>query len=83
MREMAKSIIGEDNYFEIYVKADLETCRKRDPKGLYLKEIPKFTGISSPYEEPLHPHLTVNTEENTQEQCVDTVAAFVIEHIQI
>jgi adenylylsulfate kinase len=54
-RELAKSIIG-DNFIEVYIDASLETCEKRDPKGLYKKarngEIKDFTGVSSPFEEP-------------------------------
>jgi len=54
---------------EIYVEADLETCEKRDPKGLYKKaragEIKEFTGISAPYEPPLNPELVINTSKET------------------
>lgn len=65
MRKFAKNKIGKDFFYEIYVKADLETCKKRDPKGLYKKadknDIGDFTGISSPYEEPENPFLTLDT----------------------
>jgi adenylylsulfate kinase len=65
MRELAREKIGRDNFIEIYVKADLETCRKRDPKGLYLKAqsgmIEKFTGVTDVYEEPEKPDLIVDT----------------------
>ncbi len=65
MREYAKNRIGNDFFYEIYVKADLDTCKKRDPKGLYKKagknNIVDFTGISSPYEEPENPYLTLDT----------------------
>ena len=60
-RQMAKDIIGKDNFIEVYIKAPLEVCEKRDPKGLYNKtrtgEIPMFTGIDSPYEEPINPDM--------------------------
>jgi len=50
---------------EIYVECDLKTCERRDPKGLYRKaragELPDFTGIDSPYEEPLNPELVIGT----------------------
>lgn len=81
MREMAKNIIGEDDFVEIYVKADLETCINRDPKGLYKKamdgKINNFTGISSPYEEPDCPDLVLGTKENSVNDCVDMV----LEHL--
>ena len=64
-RENAKMIIGEDNFIEVYVKADLNVCESRDPKGLYKKaragEIPMFTGIDSPYEEPYNPSMFIDT----------------------
>lgn len=73
MRRLAREKGGE-NFIEVYVKADLETCIKRDPKGLYRKalkgEIQEFTGISAPYEEPDNPDLVLDTQNNTLEQCV-------------
>ena len=63
-RSNARDIIG-DGFREIYIRADLEICERRDPKGLYARaragEIKDFTGISAPYEEPLSPDLTVDT----------------------
>ena len=56
---------ASDNFHEVYLKADVETCEKRDPKGLYVKarrgEIPDFTGISAPYEVPKTPELVIDT----------------------
>lgn len=64
MRELAREIIGEDDFLEIFVNTPLEVCEKRDPKGLYKKaragEIPNFTGISSPFEAPKHPFIEVD-----------------------
>ena len=63
-REHAKKIIGE-SFREVYVSTSLEECERRDVKGLYKKardgKIPNFTGISSPYEVPLHPDMQVDT----------------------
>lgn len=63
-REMAKNLIGEENFIEIYVNTPLEICERRDSKGLYKKArdglLPNFSGISSPYEEPDNPNLIVN-----------------------
>ena len=64
-REVAKRIIGEENFVEIYVSTSIEECEKRDIKGLYKKarngEIPNFTGVSSPYEAPECPNITIDT----------------------
>jgi bifunctional enzyme CysN/CysC len=58
-REQAKDIIGAHRFRELYVSTPLEVCESRDPKGLYgkarLGEIPNFTGVNAPYEEPLRP----------------------------
>jgi bifunctional enzyme CysN/CysC len=78
-RDFAKSIIPSGRFFEIYVKCDLEVLKRRDPKGLYAKalrgEIAEFTGISSPYEEPLNPALVVESDvqavEDSVEQLID------------
>ncbi len=68
MRKFAKELIDEDDFYEVYVKASLETCMKRDPKGLYKKmsndEIKNFTGIDSVYEEPEDATLILDTESS-------------------
>jgi len=68
-RQMLREYIGSDDFFEIYVNCPIEKCEARDPKGLYKKVrdglIKNFTGIDAPYEIPLHPALTVNTEKET------------------
>jgi adenylylsulfate kinase len=74
-RELCKDIIGRDNFIEVFVDANLEVCESRDPKGLYKKaragEIPMFTGIDSPYEEPNNPDIVVESGTFSLEQCVD------------
>ena len=66
-REIAREIIGEDAYKEVFINASLKICESRDPKGLYAKaragQIADFTGISSPYEVPSDPDLIINTAE--------------------
>ena len=66
-------------FFEVYVKVDLAEAEKRDPKGLYKKaragEIPEFTGISAPYEEPEKPELVVDTTGQTPEQSLAVILA--------
>lgn len=87
MRERAKSIIGDDSFIEIFVKASLETCIARDTKGLYLKalegKIKNFTGISSPYEEPDCPDLILDTEKNSISECVNMVLDYLEFHFRI
>ena len=79
-REKVRSLMSEGDFIEIYCKADLKTCEDRDVKGLYQKaragEIPFFTGISSPYEEPEHPELVVDTGNLPLEKCVSQVVQF-------
>lgn len=71
-RAAAKEIIGPD-FHEIYVKADFETCARRDPKGLYAKaqegKIGQFTGKDSGFEEPENPALVLDTEARSADQC--------------
>jgi len=75
MRENAKQIIGIENFLEVYVKADIKVCQKRDPKGLYKKvqtgEIKNFTGISAVYEKPVQPAIILDTEKMNLDNCVE------------
>lgn len=75
-RQMARELI-KDGFLEVEVKCDIEVCKKRDPKGLYAKalagEIQDFTGISSPYETPENPEITIETDVLSIEDCVSTV----------
>lgn len=71
-RELARAIVGAPKFIEVHVSAAAEVCEARDPKGLYAKaragQIPCFTGISSPYEAPLCPSLTLDTGAMPLEQ---------------
>jgi adenylylsulfate kinase len=77
MRDFARIKAGGSGLIEVYVKADINTCEKRDPKGLYMKarsgEIMNFTGISSPYEEPENPDLVIDTDVLSIEESVKLV----------
>ena len=81
IRNMAKQIIGEDDFMEIYVSTPIEECERRDIKGLYAKarkgEIANFTGISSPFEAPENPALSLDTSvlpiEESVKQLLDTI----------
>ncbi len=81
IRAMAKQIIGQDDFIEIYVDTPLEICEKRDVKGLYAKarkgEIKGFTGIDSPYEAPTNPDLHIETENQQIEESITKVFNFV------
>ena len=74
-------LAGGAQFAEIFIKADLATCEKRDPKGLYKKaragDIPDFTGISAPYEAPEAPELVVDTSSLSVEEAVERVVAYI------
>lgn len=74
IRQMAREIIGKDDFLEVYVSTPLKECEKRDVKGLYKKarkgEIRDFTGISAPFEAPLHPFLEIDTSCHSLEESV-------------
>ncbi len=69
IRRMASEIIGEDDFLEVYVSTPIEECERRDAKGLYAKarrgEIKEFTGISSPFEAPEHPFISIDTSRQS------------------
>ena len=77
MRKAARVKIGKDAFVEVYVKASVEACIKRDPKGMYKKaidgEIKDFTGISAKYEVPENPDIVIDTEKLTVEQSVAAI----------
>jgi adenylylsulfate kinase len=79
-RERARSLFPHGDFIEIYCMAPLEVCEGRDVKGLYRRarsgEVKEFTGISSPYEAPTNPELTVDTGAQPLETCVTQVVTF-------
>src|SRR5713226_6636728 len=74
-RDTVRALLPEGRFFEVYCAASVEACEARDAKGLYQKaragQIPEFTGISAPYEEPLNPELVVRTDRDPIEACLD------------
>ena len=80
MRRFAREKAGEGRFIEVYVKARLETCIERDPKGLYKKaqkgEIKEFTGISSAYEQPQNPEIVIDTDKTTVQDGVKRIFEF-------
>lgn len=79
-RNIVRSLVEQDEFIEVYVECSVETCESRDPKGLYKKakngEIQNFTGISSPYEAPINPEITLNTDKQSVQECVETILQF-------
>ena len=82
LREMASHIIGEDNFVEIYISTPIEECERRDVKGLYAKarrgEIKNFTGISAPFEAPVHPDLSIDTSKHSIKESVDMLLNLIL-----
>lgn len=82
-REGVRELLEGNEFVEVYVKCSLEACEARDPKGLYEKArqgiIKDFTGISSPYEEPVNPEIVIDSEKNSIEECVEQIVQFLKE----
>jgi len=82
-RDRARSLLEDGEFIEVFVKVSLEAAEKRDPKGLYKKaragEIKEFTGISAPYEEPLHPELVIDTDELDLEESKNMIIRYLEE----
>jgi bifunctional enzyme CysN/CysC len=78
-RQAVRALFPVGSFFEVHVDADLETCRGRDPKGLYAKadegKIPEFTGVSAPYEAPLQPEIHVDTGRDAVDATVERILA--------
>ena len=86
MRKIAKNIIGEDDFIEIYIEASVETCEKRDVKGLYKKaregKIKDFTGVNSSFEAPENPALIINTSKLSIEKSTQKVLDYILPKIK-
>jgi adenylylsulfate kinase len=82
-RDQARASQGEGDFVEVYVKASVDACEKRDTKGLYAKaragQIKEFTGISAPYEEPASPEVVVDTETQSVEESLAVILAYLQE----
>ena len=82
-RNLARSLVAKEQFIEIFIDASLETCEKRDPKGMYLKarngEISNFTGISSPYESPENPELHIINNEITLGDASNQIIEYLIQ----
>lgn len=84
-RQMVREVLGEENLIEIFLNPSLAECERRDTKGLYAKartgEVKNFTGISSPFEAPLHPALELDTENLSIEACTEMILELVLDKI--
>ncbi|MCZ0937155.1 MAG: adenylyl-sulfate kinase [Caldilineaceae bacterium] len=76
-REAARALAPEGSFWELFVKCDVEICKERDPKGLYARaesgEIPNFTGVSAPYEEPLQPEMVLEADRHSAEELAQQI----------
>jgi bifunctional enzyme CysN/CysC len=86
-RRRARAAVEKGHFLEVYVKADLAACEARDPKGLYLKarqgKIKDFTGIDSPYEEPVAAELVVDTTHDDASKCVERILSLVASRCRV
>ena len=85
-RTMARTIIGDADFHEVYVSTPLDECERRDVKGLYARarrgEVKDFTGISAPFEPPTRPALDIDTSRQPLETSVEQVVALIMKHQQ-
>ena len=81
LRQMARDIIGKEDFREVYISTPLSECERRDVKGLYARarrgEVKDFTGISAPFEAPMHPDLSLDTSQMTLKEEVEAVMALI------
>lgn len=86
VRDLARSIIGEENFMEVYVSTPIEECERRDVKGLYKKAragiIKEFTGVSQPFEVPDNPAIVINTQGVSHEEAIERVLDIVLPRIE-
>ena len=86
-REVARRIIGAENFLEVHVSTPLTVCEERDPKGMYKRaragEIREFTGISSPYEPPYDPVLSLDNTATGIDSCIEAVLAILEPRIKV
>jgi adenylylsulfate kinase len=82
IRQMAKDIIGQEDFIEVYINAPLDVCERRDTKGLYRKaragKLKDFTGIDAPFEAPDHPNIEINTETLSIDESVSMALEYIL-----
>jgi len=86
MRQLAKNIIGRENFIEVFISTSVEECEKRDVKGLYAKaregKIKNFTGVDAPFETPANAELKVNTANLSIDESIKKVLEYILPKIE-
>lgn len=86
-RRLARGIIGEERFVEVYVSTPIETCEARDPKGMYKRaragELTGFTGVHAPYESPLTADLTIDTSFAPPAQCAAALLSGLLPRVAV
>lgn len=82
-RRMVRNLLPAGEFIEVFMDTPMETCEKRDPKGLYEKaragQIKHFTGIDSPYEVPVHPEVVLDTSSQSVDECVEQLLGYLLD----
>ena len=86
IRQMAREIVGEEDFLEVYISTPIEECERRDVKGLYARarkgEVKNFTGISAPFEAPVSPDIAIDTSKIPLAECVRTLTELIIKRVK-
>lgn len=86
IRQMARAIVGEEDFLEVYISTPIEECERRDVKGLYARarkgEVKNFTGISAPFEAPVSPDIAIDTSKIPLEESVRTLTELIIKRVK-
>ncbi|MCI7081918.1 MAG: adenylyl-sulfate kinase [Bacteroidaceae bacterium] len=86
IRQMAREIVGEEDFLEVYISTPIEECERRDVKGLYARarkgEVKNFTGISAPFEAPVSADIDIDTSKIPLEESVRTLTELIIKRVK-
>ncbi len=86
IRQMARKIVGEEDFLEVYISTPIEECERRDVKGLYARarkgDVKNFTGISAPFEAPVSPDIAIDTSKIPLEESVRTLTDLIIKRVK-
>lgn len=86
IRQMAREIVGEEDFLEVYISTPIEECERRDVKGLYARarkgEVKNFTGISAPFEAPVSADIAIDTSKIPLEESVRTLTELIIKRVK-
>ena len=86
IRQMAREIVGKEDFLEVYISTPIEECERRDVKGLYARarkgEVKNFTGISAPFEAPVSPDIAIDTSKIPLEESVRTLTELIIQRVK-